>query len=141
MTDPQPQQLYHFCCAHSKQKIGTSNCLLIPQLKHPLLGCKVTWLTSEAVPDRQATGLGNNSGLLTCDRMEFRYVVTDLTHCHRWLGSSERAAAPAVMVLAAECYGDPEHWWISDQPVRARFDRTWMPLVSTTDQPDVEVRT
>jgi hypothetical protein len=119
------ERLYHFTCAHSKRKIGTSNCLLIPQIRHPLLGCKVTWLTTEPDPDRYSTGLGNYTGLNKCDRMEFRYVVTDLSHCRRWLASLERQAAPNNIVSHIESDGDAEHWWITDRPLRAMFDRTW----------------
>ena len=28
-------------------------------------------------------------------------------------------------VAALEEYGCPEHWWITDSPVRAEWDRTW----------------
>lgn len=120
-----PTRLYHFTCSHSKRAIGTSNCLLIPQIVHPLLGCKVLWLTTEATPDRYATGLGNNTGLVPCDRMEFRYVITDLSACRAWLESPERLQAPPQAVENLESYGDPEHWWITNRPIRAKFDRTW----------------
>lgn len=116
--------LYHFTCAHGKRDIGTSNCLLIPQNRHPMLGCKVTWLTTESRADREATGLGQNTGL-KCDRMQFRYVVRDPSECHPWLGSPERAAAPRQAVEDLESFGDPEHWWIAAGLIRARFDRSW----------------
>ena len=131
-----PEVLYHFCCSHSKRQIGTSNCLLIPQGVHPLLGCKVLWLTTEAEPDRQATGLGNNTGLAGCDRMQFRYVVTDVSQCRPWLDSPERAYARPKVIEDLESYGDPEHWWIAGRPVRATFDRTW----TGTTQPLVDTR-
>ena len=120
-----PERLYHFTCSHSKRKIGTSNCLLIPQITHPLLGIKVSWLTTEAEPDREKTGLGNNTGLVPSDRMEFRYVVTDMANCRPWLDSVEREQAPPRVVADVESVGDPEHWWITDRPIRAKFDRTW----------------
>lgn len=122
-----PKVLYHFTCSHSKKLIGTSNCLLIPQIHHPLLGCKVTWLTTEPEPDRFSTGLGNETGLVPCDRMEHRYVVNDLAGCRAWLTSPERGAAPKSAVQHLESHGDVEHWWISDKPIRARFDRSWSP--------------
>ncbi len=122
----QPERLYHFTCAHSRQTIGTVDCLLIPQIPHPLLGCKVTWLTTEAEPDRHSTGLGNETGLNKCDRMEFRYVVTDLAKCRPWLGSPERAAAHPRAVAFLESEGDPEHWRIATKAVPAAFDRSWL---------------
>jgi hypothetical protein len=122
-----PTALYHFTCRHSKSDIGTFNCLLIPQIRHPLLGCKVTWLTTEASPDRLAMGLTLDR--INCDRMEYRYVVTDLTQCRPWIGSPERDAAAPRTVADLESLGDVEHWWIADQPVRARFDRSWQLLL------------
>jgi hypothetical protein len=118
-----PEALYHFTCRHSKSDIGTSNCLLRPMIRHPLLGCKVLWLTTEATPDRERTGLTMN--MVDCDRMKYRYVVTDLTGCRPWLGSPEREAASPRVIADVESFGDPEHWWITDRPIRARFDRSW----------------
>jgi len=118
-----PECLYHFTCKHSKRDIGTSNCLLRPMLDHPLLGCKVLWLTTQACPDRDSTGLTSN--YQRCDRMEFRYVVTNLDDCRPWLDSPERAAVPAGVLDVLESFGDCEHWWIASKPIRARFDRAW----------------
>lgn len=126
MSSAVPEQLYHFTCKHSRKAIGTSNCLLIPQVRHPELGIKVLWLTTEAVPDREAAGLGSH--YQTCDRMEFRYVVTDLSQCRRWLDSPERVFAPHDVVAELEAFergADAEHWWITSVPVRAKFDRSW----------------
>lgn len=118
-----PERLYHFTCTHGQRRIGRVNCLLIPQIEHPLLGCKVTWLTTEAEPDREATGLGHH--FTRCDRMEFRYIVTDLRDCRRWLTSFERKASPPGSLTDLESYGDPEHWWIADCAIPAAFDITW----------------
>jgi len=122
MSD-KPALLYHFTCKHSKSDIGTSNCLLIPMIRHPLLDCKVLWLTTEATPDRERTGLTMDR--INCDRMEYRYVVSDLSRCRAWLASIERTTALKRAIDDLESLGDPEHWWITDQPVRARFDRMW----------------
>jgi hypothetical protein len=125
-----PEALYHFTCRHSKSDIGTSNCLLRPMIRHPLMGCKVLWLTTEATPDRESTGLTMN--LQRCDRMEFRYVVTDdVERCHPWLDSQARAIANPQVVSDMEEFGDPEHWWITTWPVRARFDRAWHPVLAS----------
>ena len=121
-----PQRLYHFCCQHSRRAIGTYG-LLIPQIEHPLLGCRVVWLTTEAEPDRHATGLANETGLLHCDRMEYRYVVSDLERARTWLQSPERAAAPPQAVADLESYGDAQHWWIANEPIRAKLDKSWQP--------------
>lgn len=121
-----PEVLYHFTCAHGRKNIGTSNCLLLPNL-HPWLGVKLIWLTSASSPDRRKTGLTMDHQ--PCDRMEFRYVVSDLDNCHAWLDSSERVRLDSKQLDAFEDGGEaaPEEWWISNQPLRARFDRSWSP--------------
>lgn len=115
--------LYHFTCAHARRDIGTGpRCLLVPH-PHPLLGCKVLWLTSLDAPDPDEVGL--TQSFIRCDRREFRYEVLDLAHCRTWYDSAERDAAPGDVRRALELYGRPDTWWISDVPVVARFDRTW----------------
>jgi len=119
-----PDVLYHFTCDHGHRRIGRWNCLLIPQGPHPLLNhIRVIWLTTLAEPDQETSGLGRVR--TTCDRMAFRYVVTDLSACRPWLASAERAAVAADSIEVLESYGDPEHWWITDSTVPAKWDRTW----------------
>ena len=116
--------LYHFTCDHGRKDIGTSNCLLLPNM-HPWLGAKLVWLTTEASPDRRKTGL--TMVHQPCDRMAFRYVVTDTANCRPWLQSYERSRLDAELLDAFEDGGEaaPEQWWISSIPLRARFDRSW----------------
>ena len=114
--------LYHFTCKHGKKDIGTSNCLLIPHL-HPWLGVKVLWLTTESVPDREATGL--TMRWQKCDRLAFRYIVDDLSECRPWLESPERSLADEHLRDFELEGSDPEHWWVSRVPVKARFDRDY----------------
>lgn len=117
-------RLYHFTCAHGAKRIGRYNCLIVPQVEHPLLRITVSWFTTEAEPDREKTGLTNN--YTSCDRMAFRYVIPDLAGCRPWLGSAWRRGAlhrgepGAVEVL--ERFGDPEHWWIATCAIPAIFD-------------------
>ena len=125
----EPEVLWHFTCAHDRRDIGTSNCLLLPNA-HPWLGAKLVWLTDQADPDRALTGL--TMKLQACDRMAYRYMVTDLTYCRRWAGSLERARLDPARLADFERLEDGrlasfEHWWISDRPVRARLDRSWAP--------------
>ena len=119
--------LYHFTCDHGRRDIGTGNCLLLPFL-HPWIGKKLIWLTSVATPDRQRTGL--TMKYQGCDRMRFRYIVDDLTHCRRWLDSPERASLDEKLRDSFEVLEDGrqaacDEWWISTQPIRARFDRSY----------------
>jgi len=118
-----PAVLYHFTCRDSHRMIGRYNCVLLPRSLW-----RVVWLTTEALPDFEATGLGSVTP--KCDRTQFRYVVTDLTHCRPWLGSPERTALSADHLATLEGYGDPEHWWISAEPVRAAWDRSYARAVA-----------
>jgi len=123
-----PDCLYHFTCGHAKREIGTGpNALLTPHL-HPWLHKKLVWLTDCAAADRARTGL--TSKYISCDRMEYRYVVSDLSHCRPWIGSPERDGLSPAKLEAFEVREDGEHadthqWWISDSPVKGRFDRSW----------------
>ena len=114
-----PKALYHFTCRDGYREIGRYNCIL-----QPLSAWGVIWLTTEAVPDFEATGLG--SVTLKCDRTEFRYVITRLEDCRPWLGSPEREAVDPGFLNVLEEFGDMEHWWISAVPVRADWDRSWV---------------
>lgn len=116
---PDYQELWHFTCSHGRRAIGKRG-LLIPQIRHPLLGVRVIWLTTEAAPDRQATGLGMT--YTTCDRMEYRYRVLQPERCLRWLASPFRVVSPADAVTDLEMYGDPEHWWVTAVPTMAALD-------------------
>ena len=104
-------KLYHFTCDHGREGIGARG-ELTPQGDHPFLGCRVIWLTSDPWPDRDAAGL--TSDLVRCDRMEFRYVVSDLDRCRPWIGSPEREGTDPDVVADLERYGRPETWWLTD---------------------------
>lgn len=115
----EPAALYHFTCIDGHRRIGRYNCVLMPQRSL----WPYVWLTTEALPDFEATGLG--SVTLKCDRTQFRYVVTDLADCRPWLGSPEREAVDPEFVRILEEFGDTAHWWISSRPVRAEWDRAY----------------
>ena len=113
-----PSSLFHFTCAdHGYKALGKGG-MLVPHW-HPLLRADLLWLTTEAHPDREASGLGMT--LTSCDRMAYRYVVTYLDGCVPWLWSEQRRNAPQQVVADLESFGDPEHWWVSDRPVEGRL--------------------
>lgn len=87
---PKPR-LFHFTCDHGFKALGGAG-ELRPVLTHPFLGCRVVWLTTEAEPDRESTGLGMH--YTACDRMQYRYEVMEPEKCRRWIGSPERFVAP-----------------------------------------------
>lgn len=118
--------LYHFTCDHGARRIGRSNCLLIPQMPHPVCGWNILWFTTLPVPDKETTGLG--AAATRCDRMAHRYIIGDPGNCRPWLDSSERASTPPDFLSDLESYGDPEHWWIASEPIKAIYDRTWKAL-------------
>jgi len=114
-----PEVLYHFTCADGHRAIGEHKPVLRPQTRlWPFI-----WLTTEAVPDFEATGL--LSVTLTCDRTEHRYRVTRTALCVPWLGSQQRSAVDPDFLNLLEQFGDPEHWWLSPGPVRAEWDESW----------------
>lgn len=116
-------QLFHFTCDHGHRRIGRYNALIIPQVEHPICGWKICWFTTEAVPDREATGLAAVE--TTCDRMAHRYLIEAGSLCVPWLGSPWRSQAPKSFLADLEEYGDPEHWYVADVPVKARWDWYW----------------
>lgn len=116
-----PAILYHYTCAdHGRPGIIRSG-VIIPNW-HPFVGAALAWFTTEADPDRQATGLGMS--LTRCDRMAFRFTA-DPRHCTPWFKSWQRRQCPVSVTEALEQFGDPEHWWVSSVPVVASPDPNW----------------
>lgn len=111
-------RLFHFTCADHGYAALRKRGHLRPFF-HPLLNARLIWLTTEGAPDRDSTGLTQE--LSPCDRMAYRYVVTDLSRCVPWLDSEARKNAPSNAVTDLEVYGDPEHWWVAEEPVLARL--------------------
>jgi hypothetical protein len=117
VTDP--PTLWHFTCTHGRRALGKRGLLVAP-LPHPLLGAaRLIWLTTEAAPDRERTGLTMNT--TTCDRMAYRYRVLQPWRCTPWLASPWRAAALPRIVADLESFGDPEHWYVTDVPTLAEL--------------------
>lgn len=98
--------LWHFTCSHGHAGIGRRG-LLLPN-QHPWFGAPLVWLTSRPWPDRFATGLTHD--YTACDRMAYRYRVTDPATCEAWLTSEHRTEARPVIVADLERYGDVAHW-------------------------------
>ncbi len=115
--------LYHFTCKDGARMIGRYNCLIIPQGPHPICRWNISWFTTEAAPDPEATGLSTVRS--TCDRTAHRYIVSDPGPCVPWEGSRWQAETPPPFRQVMEEYGDVEHWWVSDVPVRVIWDRAY----------------
>jgi hypothetical protein len=104
--------LFHYTCAHGRQRIGRRGYLL-PGLDGFL------WMTDLDVPVREALGL--TSKLLDCDRTQFRYAASvdegggvipylDYRHLLDPVRREGIEAAPGVLI---------RHWFVAARPVYA----------------------
>lgn len=107
--------LYHFTCAHRAPLIQRSG-ELRPS-PHPLLGASLVWLTDVAESDRWALGL--TSSWITCDRTAVRVCVPPPARIVLWrVWALKRRVPLALLDTLHDDGARPEHWWVSDQPVR-----------------------
>lgn len=111
-------ELWHFTCGHGRRALGKRGLLVAP-IGHPLLGARLIWLTTEAEPDREATGL--TMRFQRCDRMAYRYRVLQPDRCEPWIGCPFRDAAHPQIIADLESFGDPHHWWITIIPTLAEL--------------------
>lgn len=113
-------KLFHYTCDHGRAGIGERG--VLKPTRTFWGGPAVCWLTDMDPPDRD--GLGLTSHTLSCDRLQYRYVVADSAGCERWLTSRIRAHAPlhAVLMLEAIDGVKPDRWWISTVGLRATLD-------------------
>lgn len=107
--------LWHYTCDHGHEKIqAQANLILRPS---PVTG--MLWLTDLNPAPRAALGLTMN--LITCDRMKHRYLVTDTDGILPWV-QLRRAVHPRLAAALEEADGVmPMHWWVSFQPLPARY--------------------
>lgn len=122
--------LYHFTCDHGHEGLQGEG-LVRPNF-HPLIGVALAWFTDDPEPSRYSVGLTSESGLLSCDRMQYRYeVIDDRAHVliRRWLGSIEQAKTNIHTQADLHRFSDPSRWFIATQPV----------LVGLPDREDNEI--
>lgn len=106
--------LYHYTCDHGAKGLGLQDHLL-PNM-HPLLGMPLVWLTDLDAPFIEPLGL--TSHMLSCDRTEYRYRVTDARTCIPWVRYEHRDRSIEIDGTM------PMHWWVSEQPVPVIYDPT-----------------
>lgn len=83
-------RLYHYCCQHSARAI-TRRGMLTPHGRD-FFGVDLVWLTTEQVPDREGLGLTSHLTGLSCDRLEYQYIVdAPIADVEPWLSSDIRA--------------------------------------------------
>lgn len=111
--------LWHFTCHHTRRTLGDTG-LLIPanDLTDRLPGWfwpgRYVWLTDLPNPARDTVGL--SSDLIHCDRMAYRYQVTDEANVVPW--ALERHRHEATAYLIEETPGArPVHWYVATEPV------------------------
>jgi len=119
-------RLFHYCCRCSARLI-TARGFLRPRGRE-LFGVDLVWLTDLDPPDRAALGL--TSRILTCDRLEFQYVVTlDPPEAEPWLGSDVRAHCVRDSGFEEFEEGrNPERWYIARRAVFAVRNRAYRNL-------------
>lgn len=111
--------LWHFTCEHGRRGIGKRGLLVAP-IGNPLFGgARIIWLTTEAEPDRERTGLTMHT--TRCDRMTYRYRVLQPERCTPWLACPWREIARPRVVADLESFGDPEHWYVTATPTLAEL--------------------
>lgn len=116
--------LFHYSCAHGRERIGEHGVLLpplwqigeIPTSLPPdavaLMG--LVWATEAEVPEPYALGL--TSSTLSCDRTAYRYRVPAWQFA-RW--GRVRSRFPAALVDALETArgAEPAQWLVAEGPV------------------------
>lgn len=124
--------LYHYCCEHSAEKIGTSSGLLVVVPLRMLLRDSETrtellpgvgryvWFTDLAKPVRSALGL--TSTLLDCDRTQHRYRVVDSSSIRPWVTVRRDEAKELRALLEGAPGVRPRHWFVSSAPVAVKYD-------------------
>ena len=112
---PAPRTLYHFTCAdHGYPGIARSREIRpYPHLKLPTWP-PVVWLTDLARPSRDAVGL--TSARLTCDRLAVRLTV-EAPEAVPFAEARRRWRIPLDAFLDLTAYGDPAHWYVSQEPI------------------------
>lgn len=118
-----PDRLFHFTCADHGYKALLKQGRLLPCIQMQLpTKPEIIWLTSNGSATGTSLGLEQkDQTLLRCNRMAYRYVVTDLEHCVPWLESEHRAAEDPTFVEMLEYDRTPDTWWVSPYPVMARL--------------------
>lgn len=109
-------RLFHFTCDHGAAKIGRRGTLR-PNPQPMLQGLPLVWLTDLDTADKDALGL--TSTFTPCDRTRFRYVVT--APCVWWPDFVADGHVDQAIASHLETYRQPEHWWVSPEPVEARM--------------------
>lgn len=116
--------LWHYTCDHGRAAIGDIGRLVPARSLQPdgapdYWTAHLVWLTDLAIPDRNALGLTMH--LVTCDRMAYRYRVTDTVDVVPWWLLRRELPGPMTAEIETAHGSTPMHWWVSTRPVPAVF--------------------
>ena len=121
--------LWHYTCAHVAGKIGRRG-MLIPHPQLLLPGApRLIWLTDvDGVDGRESVGL--TSVMLTCDRMQFRYIVRDAdVRPFRAYADAQGWASVDWLRTLVWNQGpvEPARWWVLAHATLGTLDRAYSP--------------
>lgn len=135
-------RLYHYCCHHSVNGIITSGFIR----PHPggrqtkvseiagfsVMALPVIWLSDLDVTteeDTELLGLGHNTDLITCNRVEYRFRVSSASGVWwpLWAAQAESEGRITAKYRAAlEVERDPQRWWVSESRIMSpRLDERY----------------
>ena len=115
--------MYHYTCEHGHAGLGDGGWTL-PNW-NPIIGAHLTWFTDMDTPDRDTLGLTSETGLLSCDRLTYRYKTVHPTgdgDIYPWLNSSEQAQTSPHTQADMQRFGDPARWFIARRQVEVALD-------------------
>lgn len=114
--------LYHFTCHHGHAALGESG-VVAPGRDLPggvdVGTNRFAWFTDIPDPAREWVGLTSHG--LSCDRLAYRYRVTDATDVDPW--HLHRSAAWFATELESAHHAFPRHWFVSLLPVPVVLDQ------------------
>jgi len=138
-----PKRLWHYCCDHSLESIKASGVLkpnphagyqegVSVATGFRITALPVIWLTDIDVTnaeDAELIGLGPNTGIVTCNRIEYRFRVSSLAGI--WWPTWADAAVEREFITPKyrellELGRAPQRWWVSELPISSpRLDERY----------------
>lgn len=130
-----PRRLWHYCCDHSVEGIIKDDTIKPHPGGHQekasllstwnVVALPVIWLTDidvMTVWEADMIGLGRNTEFVTCNRVQYRFRVSS-TQGEWWPDWADRAVKEdrlnATYRELLELDRQPEHWWVSEKPIRS----------------------
>lgn len=106
--------LWHYTCEHGHALIQAQRAIILRP--SPVSGW--LWLTDLEAAPREALGLTMH--YIKCDRMEYRYQVTD-PEALPWMSIRHLVDAGLRERLEGAAGVMPRHWFVAFKPTQARY--------------------